>query len=69
VLKCRRLIKGYSDTLARSLSRFDRVVSEVRRIQDRDDAADWARRVRETAIRDHDGEDLDGLIRTIRSFD
>jgi indolepyruvate ferredoxin oxidoreductase beta subunit len=68
VLKCRRLIKGYSDTHARGLSKFDRVVGEIRRIQDRADAAEWARRLRETAIKDGTGGDLDGLIKTIRSF-
>ncbi|TWB43991.1 indolepyruvate ferredoxin oxidoreductase beta subunit [Nitrospirillum pindoramense] len=68
VLKCRRLIKGYSDTHARGLSKFDTVVAEIRRLAHRDDAADWARRLRETAIKDGEGGDLDGLIRTIRSF-
>ncbi|MEP7349932.1 MAG: indolepyruvate oxidoreductase subunit beta family protein [Sphingorhabdus sp.] len=68
ILKCRRLIKGYSDTHARGLSKFDQVTSEIRRIAASDDAADWARRLRETAIKDGEGGDLDGLIRTIRSF-
>ncbi|WP_044562914.1 indolepyruvate oxidoreductase subunit beta family protein [Azospirillum sp. B4] len=68
VLKCRRLVKGYSDTHARGLSKFDTVVAEIRRLAHRDDAADWARRLRETAIKDGEGGDLDGLIRTIRSF-
>lgn len=68
VLKCRRLIKGYSDTHARGLSKFDGVVAEIRRIQDRADAAAWARRLRETAIKDGSGGDLEGLIKTIRSF-
>ncbi|MEA1674587.1 indolepyruvate oxidoreductase subunit beta family protein [Nitrospirillum sp. BR 11163] len=68
VLKCRRLVKGYSDTHARGLSRFDKVIAEIRRLAHRDDAANWARRLRETAIKDGEGGDLDGLIRTIRSF-
>lgn len=68
VLKCRRLIKGYSDTHARGLSKFDRVTEEIRRIAGREDAADWARRLRETAIRDGEDTDLDGLIRTMQSF-
>jgi indolepyruvate ferredoxin oxidoreductase beta subunit len=68
VLKCRRLIKGYSDTHARGLSKFDRVMTEIRNIRARADAPDWARRLRETAIKDADTGNLDGLIQTIRSF-
>ncbi|BAV63354.1 indolepyruvate oxidoreductase subunit beta family protein [Sphingobium cloacae] len=68
VLKCRRLIKGYSDTHARGLSKFDRVIAEIGRIAGRKDAAGWARRLRETAIKDGEDADLDGLIRTMQSF-
>ena len=68
IIRCRRLIKGYSDTHARGQSKFARVIEEIRRIAPRADAADWARRLRETAVRDGEGGDLDGLIRTIRSF-
>lgn len=68
VLKCQRLIKGYSDTHARGLSKFHKVTEEIRRIAKRDDAADWARRLRETAIRDAEGGELDGLIRTMRAL-
>lgn len=67
-VKCQRLIKGYSDTHARGVSKFARVTAEIERISSRDDAVDWARRLRETAIRDGEGGDLDGLIRTIGSF-
>ncbi len=68
VLKCRRLIKGYSDTHARGLSKFDRVMETIDVIKHRADAADWARRLREAAIKDAEMGNLDGLIRTIRSF-
>lgn len=68
VTKCQRLIKGYSDTHARGVSKFAKVIAEIERIAARDDAADWARRLRETAIRDSEGEDLDDLIQTVRSF-
>ncbi len=69
VLKCRRLVKGYSDTHARGLSKFDKVLAEIRRIAPRFDAAVWARRLRETAIKDGEGGDLDGLIRTLHTLD
>jgi indolepyruvate ferredoxin oxidoreductase beta subunit len=68
VVKCQRLIKGYSDTHARGLSKFDKVIAEIVRIADRDDAVKWAGHLRNAAIKDGEGADLDGLIKTIRSF-
>lgn len=68
VLNCRRLIKGYSDTHARGLSKYDRVLAAIRKLEARDDAAAWARRLREAAIRDASGAQLDGAIKTIESF-
>ena len=68
VLRCRRLIKGYSDTHARGLSKFDRVLGGVAMVSGRDDAADWARRLREAALQDEEGAALDGALATIESF-
>jgi len=68
ILACRRLVKGYSDTHARGLSKFDRVLAALPLIAGRPDAADWLRRLREAALRDEAGEALDGAIRTIESF-
>ncbi len=68
VIRCRRLVKGYSDTHARGLSKFDKVIDAIALIRDRDDAADWARRLREAALKDEEGKALDGAIATIRSF-
>jgi indolepyruvate ferredoxin oxidoreductase beta subunit len=68
VLNCRRLIKGYSDTHARGLSKFDRVLSAQPMLQGRPDPADWLRRLREAALKDEAGTALDGAIRTIESF-
>lgn len=67
-IRCRRLIKGYSDTHARGLSKFDRVMAAIELVAAREDAADWARLLREAALKDEVGEDLDGAIQTIRSF-
>ena len=47
VLRCRRLVKGYSDTHSRGLSKFDRVLEGIALVANRSDAADWARRLRE----------------------
>ncbi len=68
IIRCRRLIKGYSDTHARGLSKFDKVLAAIALVQHRDDAADWARRLREAALKDEEGKALDGAIATIRSF-
>ncbi|MBN8629338.1 MAG: indolepyruvate oxidoreductase subunit beta family protein [Rhodobacterales bacterium] len=68
ILRCRRLVKGYSDTHARGLSKFDRVLGAIALIQDRSDAADWARRLREAALQDEQGKALDGAIATVQSF-
>ncbi|RDV03271.1 indolepyruvate oxidoreductase subunit beta family protein [Undibacter mobilis] len=68
ILQCRRLVKGYSDTHSRGLSKFDKVMAAIGLVEDRDDAADWARRLREAAIKDAPGKDLEGAIETIKSF-
>ena len=68
IIRCRRLVKGYSDTHTRGLSKFDRVLAGIDQVKHRDDAADWARRLREAALMDEEGRALDGALATIRSF-
>jgi indolepyruvate ferredoxin oxidoreductase beta subunit len=68
VIRCRRLVKGYSDTHARGLSKFDKVIEGIALVESRPDAADWARRLREAALQDEAGKALDGALLTIRSF-
>ncbi len=68
VLQCRRLIKGYSDTHARGQSKFDEVMDTIGLLEGRPDAADWARRLREAAIKDASRDLLDGTIATIKTF-
>ena len=68
LVKCRRLIKGYSDTHARGLGKFDKVMGAADLLRGREDAADWVARLREAALQDADGEALDGAIATVRSF-
>ncbi len=67
-LRCRRLIKGYSDTHARGLSKFDRVLSALPLLEHRDDGAAWLRRLREAALQDEDGSAIDGVLATIREL-
>ncbi|MFN3145234.1 MAG: indolepyruvate oxidoreductase subunit beta family protein [Paracoccaceae bacterium] len=67
-LRVRRLVKGYSDTHARGLSKFDKVMSGTLLVEGREDAADWARRLIDAALQDPEGKALDGALDTIRSF-
>jgi indolepyruvate ferredoxin oxidoreductase beta subunit len=68
ILLCRRLIKGYSDTHARGMSKFDKVLGGAAKVAARKDGADWVRRLREAALKDEEGKALDGALATIRSF-
>ncbi|MGQ0486334.1 MAG: indolepyruvate oxidoreductase subunit beta family protein [Hyphomicrobiales bacterium] len=68
LLRCRRLIKGYSDTHARGLSKYDRVLSALPLLEHRDDGAAWLRRLREAAMQDEDGTGLDGVLATVRDL-
>ncbi|MEM7567483.1 MAG: indolepyruvate oxidoreductase subunit beta family protein, partial [Pseudomonadota bacterium] len=68
VLRCRRLIKGYSDTHMRGLSKFDRVLSALPLLEPREDGADWLRRLREAALMDEPGEMLDGALKTVATL-
>lgn len=63
-----RLIKGYSDTHARGLSKFARVMSARDMLAGRADAADWMRRLRTAALDDEKGTALDGALATVASF-
>ena len=68
VLANYRLIKGYSDTHARGLSKFARVMGALDMLKGRSDAADWMRRLRTAALDDVEGEKLDGALETVKSF-
>lgn len=68
LLRCQRLIKGYSDTHARGLSKFDMVMNAARLLTGRKDAAEWIARLREAALQDPEGRALEGAIKTVRSF-
>jgi indolepyruvate ferredoxin oxidoreductase beta subunit len=64
-LACRRLVKGYSDTHARGLSKFDRVMSAVPALAKREDGAVWLDRLKRAALADEAGAALDGVLKTI----
>jgi indolepyruvate ferredoxin oxidoreductase beta subunit len=68
IIELRRLVKGYSDTHARGLSKFDKALAAAIRLRERGDAPDWVRRLRDAALADEDGKILDGAIATIATL-
>jgi indolepyruvate ferredoxin oxidoreductase, beta subunit len=68
VLACRRLVKGYSDTHARGLSKFDRVMSAVPALSAREDCAVWLDRLKRAALADEAGTALDGVLKTVATL-
>ncbi|MBL8905737.1 MAG: indolepyruvate oxidoreductase subunit beta family protein [Rhizobiales bacterium] len=69
VIRCRRLIKGYSDTHERGQSKFDRVLSAVPLLEPREDGAQWLKRLREAALLDEEGTALDGALKTVATLE
>jgi len=65
ILRCRRLVKGYSDTHARGLSKFDRVMAKAPKLVGREDGADWMARLIAAALLDEPGDALDGVAKTV----
>jgi indolepyruvate ferredoxin oxidoreductase beta subunit len=68
MLNCRRLIKGYSDTHARGLSKFDRVMSAAPALRARPDGGPWLDRLIRAALADEDGVALDGVLKTVATL-
>jgi len=68
ILQLRRLVKGYSDTHARGMSKFDRAMAAALRLHGRDDAADWVRRLRQAALADEEGTTFNQALQTIDTF-
>jgi indolepyruvate ferredoxin oxidoreductase, beta subunit len=67
-LACRRLVKGYSDTHARGLSKFDRVIASTPALSKREDGAIWLDRLKRAALADEQGAALDGVLKTIATL-
>jgi indolepyruvate ferredoxin oxidoreductase, beta subunit len=68
MLSARRLVKGYSDTHARGLSKFDRVLSAAPLLAARGDGGQWMDRLITAALKDENGDALDGVLKTIREM-
>jgi indolepyruvate ferredoxin oxidoreductase beta subunit len=54
MIRCHRLVKGYSDTHARTLSKFDRVMAAAIDLRGSADAADRVRRLCASAMQEED---------------
>jgi indolepyruvate ferredoxin oxidoreductase beta subunit len=68
IIDAHRLIKGYSDTHARGLSKFDRVLSAVPPLEAREDGGAWMDRLITAALKDENGDALDGALKTLREL-
>ncbi|MBP1849631.1 indolepyruvate oxidoreductase subunit beta family protein [Rhizobium halophytocola] len=68
VIGTRRLVKGYSDTHARGLSKFDRVLDALPMLRAREDGAVWLKRLRQAALLDETGIALDGALKTVATL-
>jgi indolepyruvate ferredoxin oxidoreductase beta subunit len=68
VVRCRRLVKGYSDTHARGEAKYDKVIAALPLVEHRPDGADWIRRLREAALLDEKGVELDGALKTVATL-
>ena len=66
LLRCRRLVKGYSDTHARGTSRFDRLLRAAAQLAGRDGAAVAMASLREAALRDAEGHALERELRVLQ---
>ena len=65
IVRCRRLVKGYSDTHSRALSKFDRVMAAAASFGARADGPDQLHRLREAALSDEDGTSLDDALQRL----
>ena len=65
IANCRRLIKGYGDTHARGMSKYDLVLAGIVKIERRPDAAEWTNRLIGAALADAEGDALTGMLKTL----
>lgn len=66
LLRCRRLIKGYSDSHERGSGRFDRLLHAAALLAGRNGAGESLAVLREAALRDADGRALDRAMADLR---
>lgn len=62
VVNCRRLVKGYSDTHARGQSKYQKLIRAARNLSGQNNAAERLRTLRNAALADEKGSQLDALL-------
>ena len=65
ILKCQRVVKGYSDTHVRGHSKFDRLLKAATQLQGTTDAAASLKALREAALKDEAGTELDVALQAL----
>jgi len=65
LLRCRRVIKGYSDTHTRGSGRFDNLLRAAERLRGQPQAGATLASLREAALRDAEGRALDEALRAL----
>ena len=65
VLRCRRLVKGYSDTHVRGQSKFDRLMAVIPELMPRPDGAQQLELLLDIAVKDETGADLDAALANV----
>lgn len=65
VLRCQRLIKGYSDTHSRGQSKYKKVLSAVTVLEARSDAAERLRELTDSALKEESADELDNALAAI----
>ena len=68
IVAARRLVKGYSDTHARGLSKYDRVISALPKLADATTAPTGCAGLIQAALLDEDGKALDGALKTVETL-
>ena len=59
IVRCQRLIKGYSETFARSHAKYERVLAALQHLHSRPDAAMRLAKLRQAALADEAGDALE----------
>ncbi|OED36740.1 indolepyruvate oxidoreductase subunit B [Chromatiales bacterium (ex Bugula neritina AB1)] len=65
ILKCQRLVKGYSDTHARGHSKYQMIIDSLDTIEQQANAVACLSHLRETAVKDESGELLEVEIKAL----
>lgn len=63
IVECRRLVKGYSDTHVRGSSKYLKLLDAARQLSGKPDAAQKLKQLRDAALADAQGKQLDDMLR------